>query len=46
MTSADNRTCAARVDAPDLVFEIRLLGEVLKDALGHGRAANVAEAHK
>lgn len=31
---------------PDLVFEIRLLSEVLKDAFGHGRATDVAQTDK
>lgn len=33
--SGDIHTCATRVDTGNLVFEIRLLSEVLEDTLSH-----------
>lgn len=44
--SSKKLTRPTRVDAPKLPLVLRLLREVLEDALGHGRPADVAEAHE
>lgn len=40
------RTCPRRVDFPNTVFVLRLLGNRLEDAFGHGRPADVAKANE